>query len=276
MGVALIGGFGCSRPNPFFALLSEGTGEATSGTGEAMTSGAASTTSTSTGAEETGAGSTSPGSSETSTGGETTGGETGTSSEGTGTIGASSSSSGEESSSGGEMEEFVAYDLWELCPQAAWNAEGDKNVPNIKCNVEAGNPMPPWAGHLEGFMFEGMVVPRVLAMWPYQGAENVVTGRYKGLTMDDASSPRLRAVLVCPGPSTCEIRATVWAETADNKVKAFQGIDMLGTGQHVLFDLDLEAVNDGVPFDLVVQVESVSPAPSTRGLWLRPRILVFP
>ena len=283
LSVMLVAGSGCSRPNPFFELLSDGASGATTGTSEGTGGDAGTSTSTSTGVEETSAGSMETSGAVASTGEETSGGAgTGTSTgsstgEGTGTSGELSTSSGEESSSGGEPEEFVAYDLWDLCPEAAWSAEGEKNVPKIECNLELANPMAPWAGRLKGgFVFDGKAEPKVVAQWPYQGANNVVTGRYTGLTLNKASSPRMRSVLVCPGPGTCEIQATVWAEIADNKVKAYQVVDLLSTGEHILFDLDLYMVNDGVPFDIVMEVKSISAAPTTRGFWLRPRILVFP
>ena len=41
-------------------------------------------------------------------------------------------------------------------------------------------------------------------------------------------------------------------------------------------DLDLELVNDGTPFDIGMEVKSKVDAPSSHGLWLRPRVITMP
>lgn len=264
---------GCSRPNPFFELLSDGgSGGATEPMAMTQSAGAESGTGEGSSSDETGgAASTSE-----AVGSSTSDAASSTSGEASSTSGAAGTSSGGESSSGGEPEELVAYDLWELCPMAVWSAEGEKNVPGLGCTVNMQSPAP-WAGWQSGVVFEGMAEPKVLALVPYPGLENLVTGRYGGLVMDGANTPRLRSLLLCPGPGTCEIKAVAWVEAgANNEVKAYQTVDLLATGEHVLFDVDLEVVNDGEPFDVVLQVTAKSAAPSTRGLWLRPRIVVSP
>ncbi len=264
---------GCSRPNPFFELLSDGgSGGATEPMAMTQTGGAESGTGEGSSSEETGgAASTSE-----AVGSSTSGAASSTSGEASGTSGAAGTSSGGASSSGGEPEELVAYDLWELCPTAVWSAEGEKNVPGLGCTVNMQSPAP-WAGWQAGVVFDGEAEPKVIAEVPYPGLENLVTGRYGGLVMDGASAPRLRSLLLCPGPGTCAIKAVAWVEAgANNEVKAYQTVDLLATGEHVLIDVDLEVVNDGEPFDVVLQVTAKSAAPSTRGLWLRPRIVVSP
>lgn len=273
MGVMLVG---CSRPNPLFVLDTEGAGSTSlatsSGAASEASSGASSASAgLSTGAEGTG-----------SSGGEsgaldTTGGVVSTS-EGTSTgevmsTGAEGSSSGE--STGGGQEEVLEYDLYVLCPEATWNSEGKKMIP-LACNVEMLPPPAPWAGQLfPGFNFEGVFEPSVLAEVPYPGIGNSVTGFYSKLTLNGVNSPRLKAVLVCPGPGTCEIVGGIRVEV-ENVVQAFKENIVLSKGGFTMIDIPLDVVNDGTPFDIAMVVTSKADAPSSHGLWLRPRVVTSP
>lgn len=258
---------GCSQPNPWFVLLSDGstsdTSEGTSETGQGTSSTSAGATSVVSSGSETGV--------VASSGSETA--DTGTSiGESTSTSDGSSStgSTGSTGTSGGPPEEELLYDLWEMCPQAVWNAEGFKNK-ELPCTVGAPPPSP-WAGHLP---VPYMLEMKVLAEVPYPGLGNVVIGKYSGLVLEGKNSPVMRAVLVCPAPGPCEIAAAVYAEVDGvNVVGAYQDA-VLSTGEELQFEVDLSPINDGTPFAVVVTLESKSDAPSSHGLWLRPRIVAI-
>ena len=264
LGLVLVG---CSRPNPWFVLLSDGAGSDTmDATGEtagtSSTTGGVVTSVASTGSES---GVVTSAASETGTSTEAS-----TSTSTSTSTSAGSSSTGSESSSGGPPEEELVYDLWEMCPQALWNAEGFKTK-LLSCTV--GVPPPsPWAGHLP---VPYMLETKVLAEVPYPGVGNLVIGKYSGLVLAGKNSPVMRAVLVCPGPGPCEIVAAVYAEVGgENVVGAYQEA-LLSTGQELQFEVDLSPINDGTPFDIVMNVESLAEAPSSHGLWLRPRIVAL-
>lgn len=270
---------GCSRPNPGFVLATQGDEQTSSTSDSGLSGGMEGTAAGSSGAES--------GAADTTTGGvvamtTSTGEGTGTTGtgEGTGTsdvmsTGAEASSSGE--TTGGGEQEVIVYDLWELCPAPStkWNAVEGQELPLV-CNVKPMPPPAPWAGQLlQGFEFEGVFQGKVLAEVPSPGVGNLVTGFYQQLVLNGASSPRLRSVLVCPGPGTCDIVGAIWVEV-ENVVKVSKVNINLSNGGYTMIDLDLELVNDGTPFDIGMEVKSKVDAPSSHGLWLRPRVITMP
>lgn len=278
MGVMLVG---CSRPNPLFVLATEGADSTSLAT--SVSAGP------STGAEGTGAASSGETGASDTTGGVvmTTSTSAGTSTsqgtstgEGTSTgdamsTGADGSSSGE--TTGGGEKEVLEYDLWELCPEpiTSWNSEGQLPLP-LMCNVAPMPPQAPWAGKLlPGFKFDGVFEMHVLAEVPFPGVGNSVTGFYSGLVLNGVNSPRLVTVLICPGPGSCDIVGGIRVEV-ENVVQAFKENISLGMGEFAKIDIPLEVVNDGTPFDVAMVVTSKVDAASSRGLWLRPRIVSSP